>query len=187
MTDKVHELVWNCSSWVNTTERLWWQVNINASNGIVPPDNKPLPETMFIPIYVAMWPRYVTTSWYAIAIKVYYITIYLEMMVCYYHHILTYSYLLESDWNHWPHVYMRCLIDVLPYFVTTAESFKHCFYGVYQLDCPIWQFHAMCNTTINLCLGSLSNIDIFAEGEWHLYSAKYRSRFREYWTYWSIF
>ena len=33
----------------------WWAVSIGSGNGLVPPGNKPLPQPMWIQIFVAIW------------------------------------------------------------------------------------------------------------------------------------
>ena len=40
----------------------WWSVNIGSGNGLVLPDNKPLPESMLTQICVAIWRHQATVS-----------------------------------------------------------------------------------------------------------------------------
>ena len=47
---------------MNTTRPYWWQVNIGLGNGLVPSDNKPLPEPMLTQMlspYGVTRPQYV--------------------------------------------------------------------------------------------------------------------------------
>ena len=40
---------------MNVSGLYWWSVNIGSGNGLVPSDNKPLPEPMLTRISVAIW------------------------------------------------------------------------------------------------------------------------------------
>ena len=55
-------LLWNCPQ-MNATRPYWWYVNIGSGNGLVPPGNKPLPESMLTQIYDAKWHHQATMSY----------------------------------------------------------------------------------------------------------------------------
>ena len=40
---------------LNATELAWWKVTIGPCNGLLPSDNKPVPDTMLNYIYVTIW------------------------------------------------------------------------------------------------------------------------------------
>ena len=47
----MRNLLWICSQ-IDATGPYWWSVNLGSGNGLVPLDNKPLPEPMLTQIYV---------------------------------------------------------------------------------------------------------------------------------------
>ena len=57
----LRHILWNCPN-MNVTGLHWWSVNIASGNGLVPSDNKPLPEQMLTQISVAIWCHFGTMS-----------------------------------------------------------------------------------------------------------------------------
>ena len=55
--------MWNFSQ-MNAREQLWWQVNIDSGNGLVPSGNKPLPDPMLTQIYVTIWCHQATMNYF---------------------------------------------------------------------------------------------------------------------------
>ena len=53
--DRYHEYPSKQCPTIKASESHWWLVNIGSGNGLVPSGNKPLPEPMLTPIYVAIW------------------------------------------------------------------------------------------------------------------------------------
>ena len=50
---RLRHILKNCPN-MNVTEFHWWSVNIGSGNGLVPSGNKPLPEAMLTPVFIAI-------------------------------------------------------------------------------------------------------------------------------------